>query len=83
MQMRNLHLCLDKELPTMNQIIHSFYNLGHEPQCTQNAPCDIGQGICMRDGDCMGDLFCGKSNCVGELLNPWNNCCTNNTKLCE
>ena len=63
----------------MNQTIHSSYYLGDKPQCTQDTPCDFGKGICWTDDDCKEDLFCGKSNCVGELLDPWNNCCTNST----
>ena len=63
----------------MNQTIHSSYYLGDKPQCTTDAPCDFGKGICWTDDDCKEDLFCGKSNCVGELLDPWNNCCTNST----
>ena len=66
-------------LQCIKQFTALIIYLGDKPQCNQNTPCDFGKGICWTDDDCKGDLFCGKSNCVGELLDPWNNCCTNDT----
>ena len=53
--------------------------------------CDVGEGDCDGDWDCVGDLVCGSNNC--QALDPaWSNycfdCCTipskkNHTKACK
>ena len=40
--------------------------------CTDETPCNIGEGDCDRDTHCLGDLVCGEGNC------PWgdnDDCC--------
>merc|ERR1712038_1610548 len=31
--------------------------------CSQETPCDLGEGDCESDNDCQGDLVCGNNNC--------------------
>ena len=63
--------------------------------CTEERPCDVGEGDCDRDAECVGTAVCGRNNCNDEFgtdvssnmdccrenrLMDWN-WCTNN--LCE
>ena len=34
--------------------------------CTANEPCDIGDGDCDSDDQCIGNLRCGQNNCAGN-----------------
>ena len=36
--------------------------------CTEEKPCDIGEGECYYDNQCKGSLMCGSDNC--KELNP-------------
>ena len=44
--------------------------------CNATHPCDIGQGDCDKDEDCLGNLVCGRQNCGPGFF--WNStdCCT-------
>ena len=44
--------------------------------CNLDNPCNIGQGDCDTDNDCLGNLVCGKQNCGTTFF--WNStdCCT-------
>ena len=33
--------------------------------CTSSNQCGVGEGDCDVDNDCLGDLLCGQSNCIG------------------
>ena len=35
--------------------------------CSVANPCDVNQGHCFYDGQCIGDLRCGQNNCPKEL----------------
>ena len=35
--------------------------------CTAENPCDLGEGDCDKDYDCVGDLRCGDRNCHPSL----------------
>ena len=44
--------------------------------CSVANPCLVNQGHCFYDGQCIGDLRCGKNNCLAELgYNSDTNCC--------
>ena len=47
--------------------------------CSFNYPCDVGEGDCDNDKDCLGDLVCGNNNCK-SFDSAWSNkcfdCCT-------
>ena len=47
-----------------------------EDCCNNLSPCDIGEGDCDTDDDCLGSLVCGKQNCGSGFF--WNStdCCT-------
>ena len=44
--------------------------------CNATHPCNIGQGDCDKDEDCLGNLVCGRQNCGPDFF--WNStdCCT-------
>ena len=52
--------------------------------CNATHPCNIGQGDCDADEDCLGNLVCGRQNCGPGFF--WNStdCCTTlvGTYLC-
>ena len=35
--------------------------------CTEERPCDVGEGDCDRDAECVGTAVCGRNNCNNEL----------------
>ena len=44
--------------------------------CSVANPCHVNKGHCFYDGQCIGDLRCGKKNCQTELGNDTEtNCC--------
>ena len=44
--------------------------------CSVANPCHVNQGHCFYDGQCIGELRCGKNNCPTELgYDPDTNCC--------
>ena len=54
---------------------------GNDTCCTSNNQCDIGEGDCDKDLDCIGNLFCGKDNCVGDTFEEDDDCCTDSSQL--
>jgi len=46
--------------------------------CTEDYPCEIGEGDCDYDNQCAGGLVCGYNNCDKTFGNG-DDCCTNNT----
>ena len=43
--------------------------------CSSYFQCDLGEGDCDKDEDCLGDYICGDNNCVSPF--PANHdCCT-------
>ena len=45
--------------------------------CTEDEPCDVGEGDCDSDDECMDGLTCGNDNC------PWgdgDDCCMGKKK---
>ena len=34
--------------------------------CTKHEPCEVNEGDCDSDEDCMGDLLCGQANCDAD-----------------
>ena len=49
---------------------------GSNPDCSTQYPCDINEGHCTADNQCMGDLICGNDNCLPELgFANGTNCC--------
>ena len=42
--------------------------------CSNNGPCQAGEGSCRRDNDCAEGLKCGKRNCE-KPFGWWENCC--------
>ena len=53
-----------------------------EECCTEDSPCDEGQGDCDQDHDCKDNLVCGKNNCDQSKFS-WTNadCCKISGKL--
>ena len=44
--------------------------------CSVVNPCQVNEGHCFYDGQCIGDLRCGEKNCPTELgYDPDSNCC--------
>ena len=44
--------------------------------CSVADPCHVNQGHCFYDGQCIGDIRCGKNNCPPELgYDSDTNCC--------
>ena len=45
--------------------------------CTQDNPCQEGEGDCEEDVDCMGTLVCGNNNCkaFGSFFHEKDDCC--------
>ena len=54
---------------------------GNDNCCTSSNQCDIGEGDCDKDLDCIGNLFCGKDNCVGDTFEEDDDCCTDSSQL--
>ena len=54
---------------------------GDDTCCTSSNQCDIGEGDCDKDLDCIGNLFCGKDNCVGDTFEEDDDCCTDSSQL--
>ena len=44
--------------------------------CNATSPCNIGQGDCDTDDDCIGNLVCGKQNCGPGFFWDSTDCCT-------
>ena len=50
--------------------------LGEQCFCSTQNPCDINEGHCTADNQCMGDLMCGNDNCLPILgFANGTNCC--------
>ena len=49
---------------------------GGDSCCTFQNLCDIGEGDCDSDFDCMGELVCGFDNCDGPNFDSTDDCCT-------
>ena len=45
--------------------------------CTDDAPCDEGEGDCDEDSHCGQGLMCGNNNCkqFGDIFHPKDDCC--------
>ncbi len=43
--------------------------------CTEQFPCDAGEGDCDSSDECRGDLVCGTDNCVGGNFHDGDDCC--------
>ena len=43
--------------------------------CTQENPCDLGEGDCDHDSECTGSLICGSNNCGSGWSNAEFDCC--------
>ena len=49
---------------------------GSNPDCSTQNPCEINEGHCTADNQCMGDLMCGSDNCIPGLgFANGTNCC--------
>ena len=48
--------------------------------CSSASPCNDEQGDCDTNDDCIGDLVCGISNCIGSKYPPNVDCCTSESK---
>ena len=81
-----LHTCIHKfktqfTFEAIKYFIKYFtYNLGEKCDgsgscCTSSNQCDIGEGDCDENSNCIGYLVCGTSNCHGVNVNPHNDCC--------
>ncbi len=47
--------------------------------CDKDHPCDLGEGDCDDDHDCMEGMTCGDDNCVGDGWDSSRDCCTKST----
>ena len=47
--------------------------------CTALYPCELGEGDCDNDGECVGSLVCGTDNC-GGIFDSSADCCINSTR---
>ena len=45
--------------------------------CSSASPCNVNQGDCDTNEDCIGDLVCGISNCIGSEFPVHVDCCEN------
>ena len=48
--------------------------------CSSASPCTFNEGDCDTNEDCIGDLVCGISNCIGSKYPPNVDCCTSESK---
>lgn len=51
---------------------------GGDSCCDENNRCDVGEGDCDWDPDCIDGLLCGKSNCPSTRSEDWDSaddCC--------
>ena len=49
---------------------------GSNPDCSTQNPCEINEGHCTANNQCMGDLMCGSDNCIPGLgFANGTNCC--------
>ena len=48
---------------------------GGDSCCAEDNLCDVGEGDCDRDSDCLEGLICGKDNCVGNTFDTTDDCC--------
>ena len=53
---------------------------GGDSCCTTTDPCNVGEGDCDFDNQCLGDLKCGENNnfddnCIGEGFDATDDCC--------
>ena len=39
---------------------------GGDSCCTPSNPCEVNEGDCDRDADCVGSLRCGVNNCIRQ-----------------
>ena len=46
-----------------------------ESCCTENFPCEIGEGDCDSDSECAGNLTCGEDNCGPGFSWSSSDCC--------
>ena len=53
-----------------------MYPPGANSCCTEDNPCDEGEGDCDSDADCKSGLVCGQDNCVGSSFDSTDDCCT-------
>ena len=49
--------------------------------CSSANPCNVNQGDCDTNEDCIGDLVCGISNCIGSEFPPNVDCCESQGNL--
>ena len=49
--------------------------------CTAENQCDVSEGDCDEDDDCLGDLVCGTDNCLPEFPDT-HDCCEVSTGNC-
>ena len=49
--------------------------------CSSASPCNVNQGDCDTNEDCIGDLVCGISNCIGSGFPANVDCCESQGNL--
>ena len=49
--------------------------------CSSASPCNVNQGDCDTNEDCIGDLVCGISNCIGSEFPANVDCCESQGNL--
>ena len=60
------------------------YQVGQLGFCTSTCPCEIDEGHCQSDDQCLSGLTCGHHNCKPELgFLHGTNCCYNTTAYCS
>ena len=55
-------------------------NLDKEKCCTEEHPCQEGEGDCDNNDECKDDLVCGDNNCkqFGDFYHEKDDCCVEN-----
>merc|ERR1712142_601095 len=55
-------------------------NFDQEKCCTDDKPCDVGEGDCEDNDECKDDLVCGNNNCkqFGDYYHEKDDCCVVN-----
>ena len=49
--------------------------------CSSASPCNVNQGDCDTNEDCIGDLVCGIANCIGSEFPANVDCCESQGNL--
>ena len=64
--------------PVSNGTVCDWTTIATWACCTALYPCELGEGDCDNDGECVGSLVCGTDNCGGIFASSAD-CCISST----